>query len=277
MTNKILLLVDADLLLYKAGFSSQVELPFNTVVPLYNTNLQHGINYVHNYIDKCVDLISKHLGTELNIEEHFNINMCLSSDINFRKVLNPEYKANRKLLGKPIIYNELKTYIMNNFTYKINKNIEADDTIGLLYNKYRHDDTMIPFICSEDKDFFTIKDHRIVSVKHKCVFEGNLGLNKNIPLYSQIISGDVADNYKGVYGYGNKRAKKLISEYYETNLLATEFDIWNDCIVPTYIKHGLTIKEALLNARMAYILQQEEDYDYTTKKIRLWKPKKTTT
>ena len=46
-----------------------------------------------------------------------------------------------------------------------------------------------------------------------------------------------------------------------------------DTVVGAFEKAGQTEEDALVNARLAYILQHK-DYDNDTKKINLWKPSK---
>ena len=48
--------------------------------------------------------------------------------------------------------------------------------------------------------------------------------------------------------------------------------VWQT-VVDAYAKKGQSEDEALMNARLAYILQKD-DYDFNTKEIKLWTPTK---
>ena len=78
----------------------------------------------------------------------------------------------------------------------------------------------------------------------------------------QTLTGDNADNYKGLAGCGLKTAEKIISKD------MTYKQMWQ-AVVEAYIKKGSSEQVALLNARMARILRNY-DYDYEKKKPILW-------
>jgi DNA polymerase-1 len=78
----------------------------------------------------------------------------------------------------------------------------------------------------------------------------------------QTLMGDATDNYQGIKGVGIKTAEKMLEKDGYT---------W-DTVVACYEKAGLTEDDALMNARLAYILQHQ-DVDHTTKTIKqLWTP-----
>jgi DNA polymerase-1 len=78
----------------------------------------------------------------------------------------------------------------------------------------------------------------------------------------QTIMGDSTDNYFGIKGVGPKTAEKMLEKDGYT---------W-DTVIAAYEKAGLTYDDALMNARLAYILQHQ-DVDHETKTIKkLWTP-----
>ena len=80
----------------------------------------------------------------------------------------------------------------------------------------------------------------------------------------QTLSGDTVDGYSGCPKVGPVSAEKILKD------LEVK-DYWA-AIVAAYEKAGLTEDEALLNARMAYILQAK-DYNKKEGKVKLWRPK----
>ena len=77
-------------------------------------------------VEKMIDDICKNCKAD-------SLVICLSDmKDNFRKQINPEYKANSKNI-KPILYNWLRKYLTES-GYKIYErpSLEADDVIGIL-------------------------------------------------------------------------------------------------------------------------------------------------
>ena len=77
--------------------------------------------------------------------------------------------------------------------------------------------------------------------------------------------GDPVDGYHGIPKVGPKRARKILDTAF-----AEEIPMW-DAVVNAYISSGLSIADAIMNARMAYILRTG-DYDFHKKEVRLWNP-----
>lgn len=183
---------------------------------------------------------------------------------NFRKVVNPDYKGNRKSI-KPILYEFLRNY-MNETGYKIYErpNLEADDVIGILATseKIIKGDKVI---WSLDKDFKTIpcKFHR---AKPNGKDESKVITPEEADWWFmyQTLIGDKVDGYDGCKGVGDKTARKILGEIGEKSLE----EMWN-LVITTYENHGYTKEDALRNARMARILRVE-DYDFKNKDVKLW-------
>ena len=77
----------------------------------------------------------------------------------------------------------------------------------------------------------------------------------------QTMAGDNTDGYAGVPGIGVKKAEKIFEEKGYT---------WQ-AVVETFVEKELTEEDALVNARLARILQTS-DYDHKTKEPILWTP-----
>jgi DNA polymerase-1 len=77
----------------------------------------------------------------------------------------------------------------------------------------------------------------------------------------QTMAGDQTDGYAGVPTIGVKRADAILTEKGAN---------WKT-VLETFLEKGLTEEDALLNARLAKILQVE-DYDFTNQTVRPWTP-----
>lgn len=191
--------------------------------------------------------------------------ICLSDmKDNFRKQINPEYKANRKNI-KPILYNWLRKYLMES-GYKVYErpNLEADDVIGILATS----DKLIKgdkVVWSLDKDFKTIpcKFHR-AGVAEKDKSEVITQEAADWWFMYQTLIGDRVDGYEGCKGIGDVTARKILGEIGEKSLE----EMWN-LVKKTFEEKGFTEADALRNARMARILRAE-DYDFKKKEVKLW-------
>jgi 5'-3' exonuclease len=93
---------------------------------------------------------------------------------------------------------------------------EADDRLGIgmstwepVFNPYTMENSPEPVICSIDKDLHQITGTHYNFVKDEWtrVFpeEGEHFF------WKQVLTGDVVDNIKGIYGIGPKRAEKILS------------------------------------------------------------------
>lgn len=209
-------------------------------------------------LEKMIDKICKDCKAD---------NVCIAlSDMksNFRKVINPNYKGNRKTI-KPILYEFLRNY-MNETGYKVYErpNLEADDVIGILATseKIIKGDKVI---WSLDKDFKTIpcKFHRAkIGSKDESIIISKEEADWWF-MYQTLI-GDKVDGYDGCKGIGDKTARKILGEIGENPI----YVMWQS-VIDAYKSKGYTEEDALRNARMARILRAE-DYDFKKKEVKLW-------
>lgn len=131
----------------------------------------------------------------------------LTGSNNFRKEINPDYKANRKDKPLPIHLNDIREYLVTEWKISVTDGYEADDALG-----FHQTDTTV--ICSIDKDLLQIPGRHYNFVKQEFIEVTELdGLRH---FWKQMLIGDVSDNIKGVDGIGPKKAAKLIDPL-ETN------------------------------------------------------------
>ena len=80
--------------------------------------------------------------------------------------------------------------------------------------------------------------------------------------YSQVLTGDTADNYKGCPKVGPVKAEKILDK--------AEGDYW-PAVVEAFEKAGLGVDDALVQARCARILRTE-DLTPNESEPPLWNP-----
>lgn len=185
--------------------------------------------------------------------------IALSDKDNFRRKVNPEYKSNRKSVRKPLTYNPLKQWMIDNYETVIYKNCEADDVLGILATT---DDGYDKVILTKDKDLRTIPS-TIYFMQGNGVYEE---IDKDTADYNfmkQTLVGDRTDGYTGCPSIGEKTAEKLLLPY-KGDLVA----MWNT-VCEQFKKQNLSDKVALEQARLARILRNGE-YNTKTHQPILW-------
>tara|TARA_R110000868_G_scaffold6738_1_gene37687 strand:- start:423 stop:1136 length:714 start_codon:yes stop_codon:yes gene_type:complete len=133
---------------------------------------------------------------------------------NFRRKVDPQYKANRVDVVKPIHLAACQEFLVTHWKAETVRGYEADDAMGM-------SQTAETVICSIDKDMLQVPGYHYNFVKKefKQVTEDE-GLKA---FYTQTLVGDRADNVFGVAGIGPVKAAKLLDsllpqEYYKACL-----------------------------------------------------------
>lgn len=246
------LLVDADIVAYKFAAAAEENFCFDEDQPLQLLdNFDHVTVQVDEYLG---DLMQKLGGTKLILA------LSCPSEENFRLSVLPSYKENRKGIQRPTYLKQVREWLSKQYPKAIYQRptLEGDDVMGILATS-----KVIPgkkIVVSEDKDLKQIpgwlynprKDDKPRLVTKE---EGDYYF------YTQILTGDPTDNYKGCPGIGKVRAEKILQE---------AEDMWAS-IVATYESKGLTEEDALVQARVARICQAS-DYDFKGRKVILWSP-----
>lgn len=155
---------------------------------------------------------------------------------NFRKNLDPTYKANRTQ-ERPTFWQACRDHLVNKYKAVIVDNYEADDAMG--WNQT--DDTVI---CSIDKDMLMIpgKHYNWVRKEWTTVTEDSA----NQTFYRQLLIGDTSDNVFGIKGIGPKKAEKALGE------LSTVEELF-DKVRSMYDDD----KRMLLNCNLLWIMRKE--------------------
>lgn len=127
--------------------------------------------------------------------------LYLTGKNNFRKKINPDYKANRRDTVPPVYLQECRQHLVDNHNAIISDGCEADDLLGI-------NQTQDTIICSLDKDLRMIPGNHYnwTKVELDRVTKQD-GLRH---FYKQMLIGDKSDNIFGVDKIGPVKAAKLI-------------------------------------------------------------------
>ena len=118
--------------------------------------------------------------------ESTSYNCYLSGRNNFRKKVNPEYKANRKDKEPPRWLQSCREYLIKEWNAVVSEGCEADDLLGI--NQHNTDSVCI----SLDKDLLMITGWHFRWLDNEKIFvTPDQGLKT---FYKQMMIGDKSDN-----------------------------------------------------------------------------------
>lgn len=238
-----MLLIDSDFLAYKAAQACEIGIDFGEDVIIAQSQFSEVLKVFHNELNKV---------TKAMMEDDFIL--YFSSTKNFRKKIYPDYKGHR-MKRKPLGYKRLVNYCRKNHNFKLIEGLEADDTIGIEATRFADPNNII---VSPDKDMRQIPSTLWNLSDDVVEITKNDGDRWHL---IQSLSGDPTDGYSGCPGIGVKRA---------TELLDKNENKW-EAVCKAYRDRGLSDDDALLNARLAKILQKE-DFDHDRNQPILWTP-----
>jgi 5'-3' exonuclease len=236
------LLIDGDIFAFKAAVSREVPV-----------NWGDGLWTLHCYEADVFESINKQIQRVMTETGITDLVVAVSDSHNFRKDINPLYKANRKDTRKPLCLPQALQYLKDAYPHVCLPSLEADDVIGILAteepDKY--------LIISADKDMRTIpdayiwEDGAVVHITPEEAYENFI---------TQALKGDPTDGYYGVRGVGEVSARRVIDHF-----RGTPESLWTG-VLKTYKWYE---EDAILNARMARILTHDL---WDGEKPILWEP-----
>lgn len=205
--DKLTVLVDGDVLLYRAAFRSIKE----------GSDPGYAFNDIFNNLKYDIG--------DANYELH------ISGKGNFRKKIHQQlvddkvdYKGKRK--EKPEAYYRTRQYVYDNYKPITVDGYEADDTAAIRATELYKQNKFFMY-ATIDKDwqqfpgiFYNTqyKSMKVLSTEDRILF-----------LHTQFLMGDAVDNVKGIEGIGTKKAAKLL----QNKTPMQQFDT----IIKTYREH----------------------------------------
>ena len=288
-TTPTLLLIDGDVVAFKAAAACeyvQEDWTYKWLTKTANLNLGEAI------VDNIITGLKASFQTN-------SIKVFLSDrENNWRKLIYPDYKANRSNSQRPLALDHLKDYILEQYETTVEPWLEADDLLGIAATapdtKLSGELRPIRVICGVDKDFKTIPAYQhtlgdyINGDTSKPRISGITPQLADQWHMRQTLSGDAVDNYPGCPGIGVARADAIVED---PQLLVPQSGkitrgprkgqsttAWKaqptrnlEAAVQSNFAKAGTPETFLTMARIARILRHGE-YSFGDKKVKLWSP-----
>jgi len=271
------ILFDGDLLVHRMCAACQEMSPFDKTL-LIKADPEDTWNCIQLRVEQCVYQVMEHFDL---YKDDIELTMCFSSPVNYRKEVNPEYKSNRKGVAKPVLFRDMVDKAKRLYQYEEWHNIEADDIMGIMQDANT-------IICTGDKDLLQIPGFHLNMLDPESgVFSVSEAEGRHL-FYTQCLSGDTVDGYYGCPQIGKTKANRIVEDA-GNDIWDTICEVYRSAMSPKTctvtldsgakrvkklksVNLGLGAKEALMTARMAYILRYKEDYNKETGEVRLWNP-----
>ena len=225
-------IIDADSYMYRAAISCKELIEIEPEVWYEAYILNNARNYLRDTM--------KELTSKVGCSEY--VMVTGGSGINFRKVINPSYKSNRKQQQRPIMLEKVKAMCMEEFPMCYIPHLEADDTCRILLEENKDN-----VVVSIDKDLRTFSGKIYDSYHDAMRFITPQQAEANFK--RQLLIGDTCDGYSGIKGVGKATADKLLIK-----------GISIDEIAQMYIDNGLSLDDFKMTYNCAKIIGSD-DYD----------------
>ena len=194
----MILLIDADSLIFASCYRKR-ETPDDE---LYYTNIE----------DSRAKFDEQFMSIVNHLEDKYPIDKVLTfsgSKGNFRKLITPKYKANRKKQELPPLLDDMHQFVKDHYDSIWGYGVETDDMVARYWKQISddigRDEVMIVSIDKDYKQFPCLMYN--YHYKHQVV----LDISEEEAMYNfyeQMIVGDTADNVNYFKGKGKKFAEK---------------------------------------------------------------------
>ncbi len=236
------LLVDADFIVYKSCAAAETEIDWGDDVILVTSKFSDAYKNVQKELYRIKNQF---------MWDTPELMLFFSDSKNFRKKIYPDYKGHRNR-KKPCGYRRVIENLKDEYDVVRLPELEADDAMGIYATANPGN-----IIVSPDKDMRQIPG-RLYNLDETFTITPQDGARWHL---IQTLAGDQTDGYSGVPGIGVKKAVALFEDKGYS---------W-ETVVEAFKSKDLTEEDALLNARLARILTNN-DYDTSNKRIIHWTP-----
>ncbi|QDP54774.1 MAG: putative ribonuclease H [Prokaryotic dsDNA virus sp.] len=247
------LLIDADILIYKAAVRCEQEICWDEENEIWSlhADLKEAKHEVRDELSK----LEEDLGAA-------RVLLAFSSKRTFRHALYPAYKAARRKVRKPVVLGPLRAWAKSQYESIEWPGLEADDVLGVLAKSHTIPaDGGSKIVVSDDKDLESVPCYLYKPMKPELGIQRITYPSARLFHLTQTLTGDSTDGFGGCPGVGPKRAEAILKK-----------GTWAE-VVEAYESKGLNETEALLQARMAKILTPSL-FNQNTNEVTLWNPKK---
>lgn len=272
--NKMAVFIDADSMIFRAGCS--VEESFYVVLDengfvkgeyRYKRDIPEEYltdEYIldrykrftdNNHEDDCLYHAQGRLNDMLNniVKREWcgEYQVFLGGSGNFRKEVNPEYKAHRDDFMRPMLEQRLRDYLINKWDAEVVDGEEADDRVSYLHMEQYSKDADSSCIAYIDKDLENTPGWHWNFLKEEMTFISEEEAIVNF--YRQLLTGDQHDLVgSGVKGIGVKKAAKIIPH------AAPPLEMYRD-VLSVYEEHGMDEGTLINTAQCLWIRQKENE------------------
>ena len=217
-------LIDGDIIAYRCAFAHKDD----------------PVDLAYKGVDELMEFI-------LNECSFYNstglYEVYITGKNNFRNniAVTHKYKGNRKDAEKPLHLADIRQHLMTKYNAIISAGEEADDLISKEATKIGPK----VVIASADKDMLQLAAYHFNFNRNEWkTVDATEGLQF---FYTQILTGDNADNIKGLFRVGPKKAEKILKGVTE------ERQLWNT-VVKAY---DGDVERVLENARLLWLRRYE--------------------
>ena len=182
--------------------------------------------------------------------------LLMDGDGNFRNRIATirAYKGTRSVHAKPLMYNDIKKYLLDNWDAELIHGQETDDEMAIRQTQAEGK----TIIVAVDKDMLQVPGWHLNPNKGFKKIGPQEGLER---LYAQCLTGDSVDNIAGCYKAGPKKAKELIvgQKLPEVAMWANTLEAYEQSVEKygAEIYGGLPpIRAAIENMRLVYLRRE---------------------
>ena len=222
-------LIDADVLVYQCGFSSDANARKEFLelhgIPKSELNDKLLAAYVglHEPLPFALKIVKNKINEILEVVGADTYECYLTGKNNYRNEILPTYKANRDPAHRPHWYKEIKQYLIDKHDAIVVDGEEADDALGYRQMTEPDDHTCI---CTIDKDLDCVPGFHwnwSPSRFERGVYNVS-ELEAMRFFYTQCLTGDTTDNIPGLKKLTGKVASAKRKAY--LNEVSTEFEMY---------------------------------------------------
>lgn len=228
MKGKGKVLIDGDIVAYRAAFATQDLLPSDARV-----KVDELMGFI---IDETVDF-------PFPSPEDYQTYLTGSTNFRFDIAKSYPYKGNRKATEKPKHLGTARDHMINKYEAVVSVEEEADDLISKAAAALNYNCV----VASIDKDMLQLPCWHFNFGRNEWLQVDPKGGTKFF--YHQILTGDRADNIVGLHGIGPKKADKLLQDCH------TEEELW-EVIVKAY---DGDLERIIENARLLWLRRYDNE------------------
>jgi len=188
------------------------------------------------------------------------VGLFVSGSYSFRKLVHPDYKANRKKTPTPVLLYWALHKAVDYFGAMKVDGLEADDVVLATKKKLEEDWENEVVVATIDKDLRQVSGlfYDYYYTRNELVKVSEEEARHNF--WKQMLMGDKTDNVQGIKGIGDKKADKILKD------CTNEYSMFRK-VYASYITH-YGVKARLMYDKSFRLLRMVEDGIPTMKEFK---------